>query len=546
MKIAKELFLFFLVLTWVPVAVAQKDTKQKTKLVVGIVVDQMRYDYLTRFSPKFDDNGFNRLINDGYSCNNNHFNYVPTYTAPGHASIYTGTTPKNHGIVSNDWYNKFEKKSVYCVSDPSVEPVGTKDDSGRMSPHRMKSSTITDQNRIFTQMRGKTIGVSLKDRAAVLPAGHSANGAYWFQGREEGNFITSSYYMDTLPSWVKDFNASAKAKSYMRPWETLLNIETYTESGTDLNAFERGFNGKDEATFPYDLAKLNAKNGGYDILKSTPYGNSLLVDFAIAALDGEDLGSDLDTDFLTVSFSSTDYVGHNFGVNSKEIEDTYIRLDRDLGRFLNALDEKVGEGAYTVFLTADHGAVNVPSYLESIKMPGGYFDSSTFEQEVRIFVSQIYGRDDLIEDISNYQVFFSYKVLQDNDINAEDLQKKIAHFALQYDMVNKVYTRAQLEQEGYYNSMGELVQNGFDQKRSGDVFIILDPGVIAYSKTGSTHGTGYSYDTHVPLLFYGNGIKKGKTNSRTVIPDIATTLASLLGLDYPNAFTGNVISEAIE
>ncbi|HEA30167.1 MAG TPA: alkaline phosphatase family protein [Leeuwenhoekiella sp.] len=546
MKSVQKLLLFTLILMFAPSLRAQTNTHKRPKLVVGIVVDQMRYDYLTRFADKFNNNGFKRLINDGFSCNNNHFNYVPTYTAPGHASIYTGTTPKNHGIISNSWYNKFEKKSVYCVSDESVRPVGTTSSAGQMSPHRLKTTTITDQNRIFTQMRGKTIGVSIKDRASILPAGHAANAAYWFQGLEEGNFITSSYYIDALPKWVNDFNASAKAKSYLRTWKTLLDIETYTESGADLNDFEGGFKGKENAVFPYDLGGLNPQNGGYDILKSTPYGNSLLVDFTLAAIDGEHLGTDSDTDFLTVSFSSTDYVGHNFGVNSKEVEDTYIRLDRDLGRLLNALDEKVGAGEYTVFLTADHGAVNVPSYLESIKIPAGYFDSASFESDVRAFVSAEYGRDDLIEDISNYQVFFSYKVLEDNDIVAEELQKKIAHFALQYESVNKVYTRAQLEQEGYYNSIGELVQNGFDQKRSGDVFIILDPGVISYSKTGSTHGTAYSYDTHVPLLFYGKGIKKGKTYARTVIPDIATTISALLGIDFPNGFTGDVITEAME
>ncbi|WP_031428039.1 alkaline phosphatase PafA [Flavimarina sp. Hel_I_48] len=542
----KKLVLIALILTFIPVARAQKDPSEKPKLVVGIVVDQMRYDYLTRFYAKFDDNGFKRLINDGFSCNNNHFNYMPTLTAPGHASIFTGTTPRTHGIISNDWYNKFEKKSVYCAEDHSVHSVGTETADGEMSPHRMKTTTVSDQNRLHTQMRGKTIGVSLKDRGAILPAGHSANGAYWFQGREEGNFITSSYYMDKLPTWVTSFNSSAKAKSYMRPWKTLLDINTYTESGPDLNVFEGGFEGKKTAVFPYDLGGLNSANGGYDILKVTPYGNSLLVDFALAAIDGEQLGADMDTDFLTVSFSSTDYVGHNFGVNSKEIEDTYIRLDRDLGRLLNALDKKVGAGQYTVFLTADHAGVHVPSYLKSAKIPAGYFDSDAFDQAVQDFVSTAYGRDDLIENISNYQVFFSYKVLEENKIDAEELQKKIAHFALQYEQVNKVYTRAQLEQSGFTSGMEQLVENGFDQKRSGDVFIILDPAVISYGVTGSMHGTGYSYDTHVPLLFYGNGIKQGKTYAKTVIPDIATTISALLGIEFPNGFSGEVLSEVLK
>ena len=549
-RIPKFLFtsvlIFFFCLSLGQRSYAQRQADPKPKLVVGIVIDQMRYDYLTRFQNKFGDGGFKRLLNEGFSCNNNHYNYVPTYTAPGHTSIYTGTTPQNHGIISNDWYNKFEKKSVYCVEDSSVNSVGTSSAAGKMSPHRMKTTTITDQNRLATQMRGKTIGVSLKDRAAILPAGHSANGAYWFQGREEGHFITSTYYMEDLPQWVKDFNASAKANNYLRTWEPLMDIATYTESGPDFNNFEGGFKGKDKAVFPYDLAKLNKTNGGYDILKSTPFGNSLLADFALAALDGEQLGQDADTDFLTISFSATDYVGHNFGVNSKEIEDTYIRLDRDLGRVLTALDEKVGKGNYTVFLTADHGAVNVPAYLKSVKIPGGYFDGAKYEKDLKNYVSQKYGREDLIENVSNYQVFFSYKVLADNDIDSEKLQKDIAQFTLQYDQVDMVLTRAELTAGNYTTGVAELVQRGFNQKRSGDVFIILDPAVISYSKTGSTHGTAFGYDTHVPLLFYGAGVKKGATYAPTVIPDIAATVAALLRIEPPNGESGEPITEVLK
>ncbi|MEH6407095.1 MAG: alkaline phosphatase PafA, partial [Leeuwenhoekiella sp.] len=528
---------------------AQNLTPSETgnpKLVIGIVVDQMRYDYLTRFKEQFGEGGFERLINDGYNCENNNYNYIPTYTGPGHASIYTGTTPQNHGIISNSWYNKFEKKQVYCADDSTVASVGTDDPAGKMSPRNMQTTTITDQNRLHTQMRGKTIGVSLKDRGSILPAGHTANAAYWFHGRTEGQWITSTYYMNELPKWVKDFNASAKAKSYIRPWDTYRAIDTYKESGPDLNDFEGGFNGKETATFPYDLGKLNKENGGYDILKTVPFGNSLTTDFALAALDGEQLGTDADTDFLVISYSATDYVGHNFGVNSKEIEDTYIRLDLELEKLLNALDTKVGKGNYTVFLTADHGAVDVPAYLESLNIPAGYFDSGAFATAVREFVATKYKRDDLIEDISNYQVFFSYKVIADNDIDAEKLQKDIAHFALQYEMVDKVFTRSQLEQGDYQYGTAALVQKGFNQKRSGDVFIILDPAVISYQHTGSTHGTALHYDTHVPLIFYGNGVKKGKTYSETYVIDIAPTIAALLNIEAPNGTTGKVITDVLE
>ncbi|MFI8379270.1 alkaline phosphatase PafA [Leeuwenhoekiella sp. NPDC079379] len=520
---------------------------QKPKLVVGIVVDQMRYDYLTRFDKHYGSEGFKRLENEGFDCQNNHFNYVPTYTGPGHASVYTGTTPQNHGIISNNWYNKFEKKDVYCAEDTTVASVGTANNSvGQMSPRRMKTTTVTDQNRMHTQMRGKTIGVAIKDRGSILPAGHTANGAYWFYGANEGRFVTSTYYMENLPNWVNEFNNKKKPESYMKVWDTYKPIKEYIESGSDLNDFEGGFRGKETATFPYDLKELGATNGGYDILKTTPYGNSLTTDFAIAAIDGEDLGKDADTDFLAVSYSCTDYVGHNFGVNSKEIQDTYIRLDLELARLFKALDQKVGKGNYTVFLTADHAAVNVPAYLTSLKIPSGYFKGSEFNKELSAFVAQKYGRDDLIENISNYQVFFSYEVLANENINAENLQKDIKHFALQYNAVDKVYTRAQMEQGAYESGIASLVQKGFNQKRSGDVFIVLDPGYLSGGGTGSSHGSAFSYDTHVPLLFYGNGINKGKTTQKTVIPDIAATISALLGIEFPNAVTGDVISEVLK
>ncbi|MGB5942056.1 MAG: alkaline phosphatase PafA [Leeuwenhoekiella sp.] len=518
----------------------------KPKLVVGIVVDQMRYDYLTRFEGQFGDGGFKRLMYEGFNCKNNHFNYVPTYTGPGHASIFTGTTPAVHGIISNNWYNKFEKKGVYCAEDSTVTSVGTSSDAGQMSPHHMKTTTITDQNRLHTQMRGKTIGLSLKDRGSILPAGHTANAAYWFHGRDEGRWITSSFYMDVLPQWVQDFNASAKAKSYLKLWDTFGDIDSYVESGSDENKFEGGFRGKEKGTFPYDLKKLSKENGGYEIIKATPYGNSLTTDFAIEALKAEALGKDQDTDFLTVSYSSTDYVGHNFGVNSKEVEDTYIRLDADLARLLKALDKEVGKGNYTVFLTADHGAVDVPAYLASQKIPAGYFDNGALRDSVDNLLKRKYGSKKLVESLSNYQVFFDYEALAAAEIDPSILEAELAREILKFDHVDKVYTRDQLQNAGYTTGIMELIQNGFHQKRSGDVFIVLDPNYISYGKTGSTHGSGFSYDTHAPLLFYGAGINKGSTFERTVIPDIAPTIAALLGIEFPNGLTGKVLGEVLD
>ena len=525
---------------------ASNNNMSNPKLVVGIVVDQMRYDYLTRFYNRYGEGGFKRMMNDGFNCKNNHFNYTPTYTAPGHASIYTGTTPKYHGIIGNTWYDKEIKKVVYCAGDSLVISVGTKSDAGKMSPHRMTTTTFSDENRLFTQMKGKTIGISIKDRGAILPAGHTANAAYWFHGQKEGHWISSSYYMNELPKWVQDFNASKKTESYLKIWDTFYDIESYVESGSDQNTFEKGFKGKATATFPYDLAKLQSENGNMDIIKTTPFGNSLTADFAIAAIEGEQLGTDAITDVLAISFSSTDYVGHNFGVDSKEVEDTYIRLDKDLERLFNTLDEKVGKDAYTVFLTADHGAIAVPAYLKSVKIPSGYIDDAENSKNLNEFLTKTFNASDLIENISNDQIFLNKDKIKALNLELDDVREAIVNEIISYKNVYKVYTATSMASTAFTSGIEKLLQNGFNQKRSGDVLIVDDPSFVSYPKTGSTHGSGLNYDTHVPLLFFGKGIKHGQTFQRTEITDIAPTVSALLGISFPNGAIGKPLEFVLE
>lgn len=539
MKKTLPLFLFLLISgSCVAQTVNSSLTDSRPKLVVGIVVDQMRYDYLTRFASKFGEGGFMRLINEGFNCKNNHFNYVPTYTGPGHASVYTGTTPKYHGIISNNWYDKEIKSSVYCAQDDEVNSVGTESSAGKMSPQRMLTTSFADENRLFTQMRGKTIGIALKDRGAILPAGHTANTAYWFHGKDEGVWITSSYYRNDLPKWVSDFNSSDTVESYLKVWNTLLPVDTYVESGEDQNDFERGFKGKTTATFPYDLATLSTQNGGFDILKTTPFGNSITMDFALAALKGEALGQDDDTDVLAISFSSTDYVGHNFGVNSKEVEDTYIRLDKDLERLFIYLDNNIGKGEYTVFLTSDHGAVEVPAYLESVNIPAGYLDYNSRKALFQKFLMDTYGTTELVENVSNNQIFLNKVKLKELDLNIHDVEQALVDEQISYPNIAKVYTATTMNSTNFTTGIEVLLQNGYNQKRSGDVIVVDDIAHISYSKKGSTHGSGLNYDTHVPLLFFGAGIKQGETFDKTVIPDIAPTISALLGISFPNGSTG--------
>ncbi len=522
------------------------EIRTSPKLVVGIVVDQMRYDYLTRFWNHYGNGGFKRMVREGFNCKNHHFNYAPTSTGPGHTSVYTGASPSSHGVIGNTWYDKVADKVVYCAGDDSYKSIGTTSDAGQMSPHRMMTSTITDELRLHTQMRGKTIAVALKDRGAVLPGGHTANAAYWFEGGENGDWITSSYYMSELPKWVVDFNKEKSVAKYKKIWNTSKPINTYVESLMDNNAYEGKFVGENATTFPHDLPKLWEQNGKYNLLRTTPFGNSLTTDFALASLDGENLGKDLVTDFLAISYSSTDHVGHMFGVDSKEVQDTYLQLDKDLERLFDTLDKKVGEGQYTAFLSADHGAVPVPSYLRDRKLPAGYFDGDAIWKKLEEFIKFTYGSTDIVRNISNYQIFLDHDVIRNLDLEIKNVQENIAQELLNYQDIDRVYTGYQMWQNNYTEGIPYILQNGYNQKRSGDVLYVLSPDVISYSNTGSSHGSPQIYDTHTPLLFFGKGIKRGSTVNRTEIPDIAPTLAALLGISFPSGTTGKPIVEVLD
>ncbi|OSY88435.1 alkaline phosphatase [Tenacibaculum holothuriorum] len=527
----------------------EKKVTQKTKLVVGVVVDQMRYDYLTRFADRYGEGGFKRLLNEGFSLENAHYNYIPTYTAVGHTSIYTGTTPTNHGIISNHWYDKYLKETIYCVDDSKYKTIGNDGDGGKKSPYRMLTTTITDQLRLAQNMKGKTIGVAIKDRSAILPAGHTANAAYWFDGGSKGEWISSSYYMNELPTWVTEFNASKKADEYLsKPWETLYDIDTYTESIADDNKFEQPFKGQDKPVFPHNIPELRSKNNNYSILKAIPAGNSFTNDFAKAAIIGENLGKTDYTDFLAVSFSSTDYVGHQFGVASKEIEDTYLRLDKDLEDLFNFLDTEVGEGNYTLFLTADHAAVQVPAYLKSVKIPANYISYKKFTAYVNEITKKHFNSDELVENISNFQIFLNKEKIAELKLDANTVAQKIADEVINYKTIYKSVTARTLQSTSFTSGILNSLQNGYNQKLSGDVLLIPNPSTLStyYKDGGTSHGSGYSYDTHIPMIFYGNGINQGNSKKKYEITDIAPTLANLLQVEFPNGTTGKIITEVIE
>lgn len=517
----------------------------RPKLVIGITVDQMRLDYLYRYWSDYGEAGFKRLLNNGTFCTNHHFSYAPTYTGPGHASIYTGTTPAVHGIIANDWYDRKEGM-VYCAEDSSCKAVGSLSKKGSMSPQRLLSNTFTDELGLATNFRSKVIGMSMKDRGSILPAGHHPTGAYWFMGNDEGNFITSDYYTKELPQWVTEFNAKRLADDYLaKGWTLLRDKKTYDESYTDNNPFENPFPGMIRAVFPYDFSEITAER--YDLIKATPHGASLLVDFAMAAIEAEDMGGDNIPDVLAMSFSNTDYAGHQFGPQAMELQDTYLRLDEDLARLLTYLDQEVGLGNYVVFLTADHGGATVPSYGDEFGMPGGYWKPQEMLDVIKGALDAAFGAGEWISNYSNDQLFFNRTLMAERDVDLEDATDIVVRIARSFDQVYTALSIEEFLEQDYDELPLQTIQRGIHPQRSGDVIVVTLPGFIEYGYRGTTHGSPYSYDTHVPLLLYGKGIPEGlEIARRTNIRDIAPTLSNMLRIPQPSGCTGNTIYELFE
>jgi predicted AlkP superfamily pyrophosphatase or phosphodiesterase len=509
----------------------------KPKLVVGLVVDQMRYDFLYRYYNKYGEGGFKRLLSKGYSCKNTNYTYVPTATAPGHAAIYTGTTPAINGIVGNDWFVRNLGKRIYCVEDTTVQVIGTTEGpkAGKMSPRNLLVTTVTDQLRLSNNKQSKVIGIALKERGAILPVGHMANAAYWYDTC--GNWISSNYYMKQMPDWVNAFNAKNLPAAYLsKPWNTLLPIADYTESTADNVVYEEPFPRETSPVFPHNLPAL--KNQRFDLIRSTPFGNSLTADFARAAIENENLGQGKYTDFIAISFSSTDYIGHQFGPNSIETEDTYLRLDKDIEDFLNFLDLKLGKDGYLLFLTADHGVGSNPQFLAEHKMPGGFFSSQKMTAALKEFLNKTYGDGVYIANVINNQVYLHSRVFTEKNTSKEAAAEKCAAFILKLEGVSSTITAAEIRTHDYTTSPNILIKAGYNEKRSGDVIYTLLPGWMDYKKTGSNHGTAYSYDTHVPLIWFGWNIEPGESLVPVSISDIAPTVATLLKIEFPSGCTG--------
>jgi predicted AlkP superfamily pyrophosphatase or phosphodiesterase len=519
---------------------AAKTTKMsaRPRLVVGVVVDQMRWDYLYRYGNRYGAGGFKRLLQEGFSCENTLINYTPTITACGHTCVYTGSVPAIHGIIGNTWYSPELGRTVYCAEDTTVSTVGSNSAAGKMSPRNMLVTTIGDELRLSNNFQSKVVGVAIKDRGAILPAGHSANAAFWYDG-STGNWVSSTFYMKELPVWAQEFNQQKFPQQYLsKPWTTLYPVSTYTLSTADEKPYEGKYKNATNTSFPHSLSDISNA-----AISASPFGNTMTLEFAKKALEAYNMGKGDVTDFLAVSLSSTDYVGHQFGPNSIEIEDTYLRLDQDLATLFKYLDAKVGKGQYLFFITADHGVAHVPGFMEENKLPGGTWDESVAIKDLNEQVAAKFGVTGVVKGFDNYQIWLDHESIAQAGKSEADIRQFMIARLLKSPAIAKAFPIENLMTTTLPEPMRTMLSNGFNTKRSGDIQLILTPGYIDGGKTGTTHGLWYPYDAHIPLVWMGWGIHPGKTNRTIGMTDITPTLAALLHIQMPSGNVGQVIQE---
>jgi predicted AlkP superfamily pyrophosphatase or phosphodiesterase len=526
---------------------AKKIPPEKPRLIVGIVVSQMRYDYIFRYWDKLSDKGIKNLIDRGTFCKNTSFNYLYSQDGVGHASIVTGTTPSNHGIIAKEWYLNLQDKMESYTEDPDYKAVGGDYENGHHSPHNLMCTTFPDELRLSNHFLSKVFSVALEPGPAIFTAGHTGNCAYWFDPKS-GNWITSTYYTDSLPAWANDFNRKRFPDIYLsQEWNTLLPLEQYTESLPDQNKYEIGYNGK--ITFPYSLSELSGSKKGkknYEILMKTPFGNLLTKDFASSLLIGESLGKDDNTDLLMVSFTAGENIGNLFGPNSVEVEDALIRLDLELGHFIEFLEAEIGKENLLIFLVSGNGVAQVPTFLADSKIPAGYFNQLGAISLLKSALNNTYGRGDWVKAYQSQQIFLNHTLIEDSKLSLRDVQDYVAQFMLQFAGVANTVTSYTLQTANFTSGIFEKIQHSYNQKRSGDVLINLKTGWVEKGSGVTDHNSAYTYDSKIPLIWYGWKIGRGTITRPVDITDIAPTLCTFLNISFPNACTGSPILELVQ
>jgi predicted AlkP superfamily pyrophosphatase or phosphodiesterase len=520
------------------------------KLVVGLIVDQMRPDYIYRYWDLYGEGGIKRLATEGAVFRNAYFKHLQTSTGPGYGTSMSGASPSVHGLIGNSWYVRELDRTINVIEAADGDFVGVgslPDYDGRKWPGNMLSTTLGDELHLHTGERSRSVGISRKDRGAILPAGHLGH-AYWFEG-STGNFISSSYFMDELPQWLQEFNDRNRPQEIMeKTWETLLPIEEYVQSRDDENPYEGTFSGLDSPAFPVDLSYLTEEHGASpSLINLTPFADGLLMELAVAAIEGEDLGGGPVPDILNIGLSAADAIGHRFGPASKQVQDYYLRLDRYFEEFFNYLDDRFGMENVLIYLTSDHGAVYIPQYLSDLGIPTGHDGLDTgpnsyITSELREFMEEKWGEEFLLT-YNNQNLYFDHNAIGRLGLDIEQVRKDVKRFVLTLNPVGGAITADALNRSEFTEGMKARAMHTFHQKRSGDVVVWLQPQTRGGSAIGGTgHGTGWVYDTHAPLVFMGAGIRGGDIYEKAYVSDIASTIAVFLNSPFPSGNIGNPLN----
>lgn len=519
----------------------------KPKLVIGIIVEQLRYDQLERIRDILPENGFRRLVSEGTYFRNVLLDYISTQAAPGYATISSGTAPSKHGITSDRWFHPFNDQMIFCVQDPSVNPVGGSFETGLFSPANLLSSTFADELHMVTCGASKVYGIGIKEMGAILTAGHAADGAFWYDDRT-GTWMSSTYYTDKLPTWLMDMNAMLLPGQYLNQvWQPLMDPSKYTGCQPDSSSFERGFNG--QTWFPYDLKTMSTQGKlinvkrDYSVLRQTPFADDFTTDLALRLIDNEQLGQDDITDYLAITYSATDYIGHRFGPSSVEASDALVRLDRNVSRLLEKIDKSLGKKNVLVYFVSTHGVSEIPAVLEKSNIPSGYFRVNQSLQLLRSYLNAVYGQGDWVKGLFENQIFLNRALIESANISLEDIQKKVARFMVQFAGIASAVPSSAFEMSDFVSGLLLKMNNNYSPQRSGDVMIALNPGWVEKTDDVTGHSSPYEYDSHVPLIWYGWTASRASVTRSVSTRDIAVTLSVLCRIPLPNAATGEPLHE---
>jgi predicted AlkP superfamily pyrophosphatase or phosphodiesterase len=529
---------------------ATAQTAAGPKLVLVIVVDQFRFDFLDRFKDLFGKGGFNRLMAGGALFTNANYDYVPTYTAPGHAAVFTGSVPAQNGIVGNTWFDRDSGRTRVMVSDPAARTIlssGPAAEAGSFSPRNLVGTTIGDQMRLANNFQSKVVAISYKDRSAILPGGRRPNGAFWFSSAQ-GAFVSSDYYFKELPAWVNSFNRDMRPDKYFgAKWELALAAGAYKRADADHLAAQRSPLGEN---FPYTITGGEQKPGArfYSAFELTPFASEYLAEFARAAIEAESLGADRFPDLLSVSFSGPDLAGHTYGPDSREVLDTYVRLDRVIADLLGYIDRRVGLHNTLIAMTGDHGVAPVPERMRALGFDADRISGRGLVEAVNKALEARFGGEKWVVGFVNDQLYLDLKLMAERKVDRAEAERAAGEAALTVPGILNFFTRSQIvEGRMPVGALSRRVMNGFNRLRSGDVWIVTKPfSFVIEGNLATTHGSPYHYDTHVPVLFFGAGVRPGRYHVACSPSDIAPTLAAILGVEPPSNMTGRPLVEAIK